>query len=257
MSVIAVALKHMFAAGMSQEDIIAAVEEMEAELPHAMPADSRSKAAIRQARYREGKRNENVTNHNKTSQSVTNVTPVTESVTKRNENVTRDASESETKTPPTPPIKTHSLPLKENPPYGGQKKAPPRGKMTIEIWEKHNGELKPEDFVEMAFATQHGMTKQELGMLLEKFRSNCLANGRLYVDFRQAFRSWDWVKDIENIRKNNHASIISSSGQHRGQSSRGYGGSRRKTQAELIDEQTERIIAEREARYASDPGFEG
>ena len=54
MTVIATALKHMLAAGMSAEAIVEAVAAMEAALPAAEPADRpRSKAAERQARYRE------------------------------------------------------------------------------------------------------------------------------------------------------------------------------------------------------------
>lgn len=48
---IAVALKHMFAAGMDQRSILQAVSEMEAEL-----SPKRSKGAERQARYEERKR---------------------------------------------------------------------------------------------------------------------------------------------------------------------------------------------------------
>lgn len=64
MSTIAVALKHMLAAGMPHDAIVAAVEEMESSITPA-----RSKGAERQARYRE---------RHKASQSVTsdeNVTP--------------------------------------------------------------------------------------------------------------------------------------------------------------------------------------
>lgn len=64
MSVIAAALKHMLAAGMPHEAIVAAVAEMEANTPVQEPA--RSKAAERQRRYRE---------RNKASQNVTDVTP--------------------------------------------------------------------------------------------------------------------------------------------------------------------------------------
>lgn len=50
MSAIAVALKHMLAAGMPHDAIVAAVEEMEAEV-----TPQRSKGAIRQERYRRNK----------------------------------------------------------------------------------------------------------------------------------------------------------------------------------------------------------
>jgi hypothetical protein len=57
MSVIAIAVKHMMAAGLSGEVIIAAIAEMEESI-----TPQKSKAALRQERYRE---------RNKTSQSVT------------------------------------------------------------------------------------------------------------------------------------------------------------------------------------------
>jgi hypothetical protein len=62
-TVIATALKHMLAAGMSAEAIVDAVAEMEAALPLAQPVEPRrSKGAERQARYRE---------RHKSSQTVT------------------------------------------------------------------------------------------------------------------------------------------------------------------------------------------
>ncbi|MFK4794933.1 hypothetical protein, partial [Sphingobium sp. ZW T5_29] len=74
MSVIASALKHMLAAGMPADAIVAAVAEMEEGLRALLPdaTDTRSRAAIRQARYRDNLRN-------KASQYITDVTPVTES----------------------------------------------------------------------------------------------------------------------------------------------------------------------------------
>ncbi|MBN8831219.1 MAG: hypothetical protein J0G94_11525, partial [Sphingomonadales bacterium] len=64
MTVIATALKHMLAAGMPHEAIIAAVEEMEVGLVAAQPEKVRSKGALRTERYRERMRH-------KASQSVT------------------------------------------------------------------------------------------------------------------------------------------------------------------------------------------
>ena len=62
MSIIAVAVRHMLAAGMDADAVANAVEAMEAEM------DTRSTGAKRQARYRE---------RNKASQSVTSDAAVT------------------------------------------------------------------------------------------------------------------------------------------------------------------------------------
>lgn len=73
MSIIATALKHLIAAGVSGDDLVRAVEEMEA----AVAPDTRSSAAKRQARYRERVAERNET-RNEASQSVTcdvSVTP--------------------------------------------------------------------------------------------------------------------------------------------------------------------------------------
>jgi hypothetical protein len=72
-SVIATALKHLIAAGVSGDDLVRAVAEMEDAMPAAMP--SRSKAADRQARYRERQASQTVTERHETSQTVTTVTP--------------------------------------------------------------------------------------------------------------------------------------------------------------------------------------
>lgn len=63
MTVIATALKHMLAAGMDPEAIVAAVADMETALPSPEPVERpRSKAAERQARYRERhKSSQNIT----------------------------------------------------------------------------------------------------------------------------------------------------------------------------------------------------
>lgn len=60
MSIIATAVRHLIAAGVSGDDLVRAISDMEAELTPRTPL--RSKGAIRQERYRE---------RNKTSQSVT------------------------------------------------------------------------------------------------------------------------------------------------------------------------------------------
>lgn len=92
MSVIATAVKHMLAAGLEADVIVAAVAEMEAELPK-----QRTAGAVRQERYR----------RNKASQ-------VTESVTSD----ACDAVSPETKRPPTPPKKTQPPSLPPSTPTG-------------------------------------------------------------------------------------------------------------------------------------------
>lgn len=65
MTAIATALKHMLAAGMPHDAIVAAVADMEASMPAAQSAERpRSKGALRTAAYRERERH-------KASQSVT------------------------------------------------------------------------------------------------------------------------------------------------------------------------------------------
>ena len=114
MSVIAAALQHMLAAGMPADAIVAAVAAMEECLP---AVETRSPAAIRQARYR----------HNKASQNVTNVTLVTESVT--------DAP------PPSPPNKSPPDPQKLTPPPTPPRNPRPRkGASGFELPDRIPGE---------------------------------------------------------------------------------------------------------------------
>lgn len=63
MSIIATALKHMLAAGLPPDQIVAAVAEMEAAIPRAESADERrrNKAADRMARYRQNRRENGLT----------------------------------------------------------------------------------------------------------------------------------------------------------------------------------------------------
>lgn len=79
--------------------------------------DTRSKAAIRQQRYRDNQNNE----RNNVTESVTKRNDVTENVTKRNA-VTDDEIPLDKEIPPTPPKEIN--PPKEKPPYGGQKENP-------------------------------------------------------------------------------------------------------------------------------------
>lgn len=79
MTPIATALKHLMAAGVTGDALIAAIADIEAALPGAQPIEpTRSKAAIRQERYRRNKASQSVTKHN-------------EGATDHNENVTRNA----------------------------------------------------------------------------------------------------------------------------------------------------------------------
>lgn len=93
MSLIATAVKHMIAAGMDADAIVAAVADMEAEI-----TPTKSKGAERQARYRE---------RNKTSQSVTsddsdaNPSPLCPPLDKE--------------TPPTPPKEINPPPISPQP----------------------------------------------------------------------------------------------------------------------------------------------
>lgn len=80
MSVIAAALKHMLAAGMTADQIVSAVAEMESTMPAAHVAPTRSKGAERTARWRASRdeqASQTVTDRHETSQNVTGVTSVT------------------------------------------------------------------------------------------------------------------------------------------------------------------------------------
>lgn len=66
-------------------------------------------------------------------------------------------------------------------------------KVLIEQWEAKNGELHAGLFDE--YAKRHGFHTDEIVYFVEKFRANCMANGRVYVDFAKAFMSWDWDKN--------------------------------------------------------------
>ncbi len=77
MSIIATAVKHLLVAGVTGDALVMAIEDMERAMPQ---QEVRSKAAIRQANYRERKASQAITNHNETLQSetlqsVTSVTP--------------------------------------------------------------------------------------------------------------------------------------------------------------------------------------
>lgn len=111
MTVIAIALKHLIAAGMSGDDLVRAVAEIEAELAAALPVepDTRSPAAIRQANYRARAaiaRNEPHNSDVTLRNDITDVMPVTSG---RNGVTVCDADGLKEKTPQTP-IKENSPP---------------------------------------------------------------------------------------------------------------------------------------------------
>ena len=149
---ISVAVKHMLAAGMPADAIVAAVEEMEACI-----APSRSKAAERQARYRE---------RNKASQSVTN----------HNEALHVTNKEVFPRTP------FQETPLsKENPPKGGQKKG-----------SRLNSEWQP-SAENLEYAKAQGLNPAETNKSAANFRDYWIAKpgqGGVKVDWDATWRTW-------------------------------------------------------------------
>jgi hypothetical protein len=157
-SVIAVAVKHMLAAGMPHDAIIAAVTEMEAA---ATPV--RSKGADRTARWRE---------RHKASQSVT--CDVGDACNDS------DAVLSPEPKAPTPP-KTQPLSPKENPPKGGQKKA---SRLPAD-WQP-SGSL-------IDYAALHGVTGAWLARETERFRNHWLGKSgkdATKADWDATWRNW-------------------------------------------------------------------
>ena len=82
---IAIAVKHLLAAGVTGDALVTAIAEMEAAM---LPVDTRSKGAIRQARYRENKASLNVTKRNETSHSDAKVSPSSNKSNEINDRVT-------------------------------------------------------------------------------------------------------------------------------------------------------------------------
>lgn len=66
-------------------------------------------------------------------------------------------------------------------------------KLTIDKWEEKNGRLQPLDFA--AYGEANGFTQEQIARFLERFRDNCKAHGRQYVNFAKAFTSWNWRRD--------------------------------------------------------------
>lgn len=158
MGQIAVAVRHLIAAGVSGDDLVQAIEEMEQESP-ARVEPVRSKAAVRQARYRDRK---------KASQTVTKHNEVTKCDA-------RDVTDEELSSPPlVPPLS----PIPPNPPYNpphtsqtprdadltGNSKAKPKRKTGTRLdadWQPSPAEIK--------FARQQGATDQDLDYLIGNF----------------------------------------------------------------------------------------
>lgn len=172
MSIIATAVKHMLAAGMEPDAIVAAVAEMESERPL---QEGRSKAAIRQANYRERKAAQTVTNHNKTSQSITSVT-TTPSLSPPNENNL------------TPPIPT--------PVYNT-----PRARRLPADWVPAP---LPRQLLDQVSAWRAGLLESELA----KFRdwaASAPDKAGLKKDWDAAWRNWLRRKDEEAPKNGNFA----------------------------------------------------
>lgn len=144
MSVIAMAVKHLIAAGVSGDDLVSAIADMEAEMQESEPA--RSSAAERQARYRARKKEEETVTRDVTLRnSVTNVTQKEE----KEKRIKKEKEE-----PPSP---------KENPPKGGQKKGGfplPEG-LDPEIWEEFRKHRREKRAVLTPTAEKRALAKLE------------------------------------------------------------------------------------------------
>lgn len=157
MSIIAVAVKHLIAAGVTNDALVTAIAEMEKAL-----IPEKSAAAKRQARYRE---------RNKPSQSVTSVTC--------------DASPLDSFNGFPHPSLTSLEPPKENPPIGGQKKAPRRGTRLTAGWELEQewGE----------WAESQGMKGEDVLREAAKFKDFWLAKAgpnATKADWEATWRNW-------------------------------------------------------------------
>jgi hypothetical protein len=164
MSVIAAAVKHMLAAGMAHDAIVAAVEAMEAEMPAV-----KSSGAARMARYRERHK------ASQTSQSVTSDDPLISPMVS-----------------PTPLSLTPLLSPKESPPIGGPKKAPknsdtetppPKRRTSIRAdWTPSQANLD--------YARSKNLTDQEIANAADQFRNHHLAKGTVFASWDAGWRTW-------------------------------------------------------------------
>ena len=111
---IAIAVKHLLSAGVTGDALVTAIAEMEAAI---RPVDTRSKGAIRQARYRENKASQSVTNRNETSHSDAKVSP------------SSLPSSPSSSSPPIPPLIT--TPPSSHPSSPSKRRAPPAAQQDL------------------------------------------------------------------------------------------------------------------------------
>lgn len=166
MSIIAAAVKHMLASGMPHDAIVSAVAEMEM---HSPAGDSRSKAAIRQASYRDRKASQTITNHNETSRNVTNVTDVTQG------------------SPSSPPNDIYN----SNPP------PPSLPKPKVSAGARNSRlavEAQPSQ-ADLAFAEQNQVSARDEW---PKFRDHHVSRGNVMTDWAAAWRTW--VRNAVNFK---------------------------------------------------------
>ena len=177
MSVIATAVKHLMAAGVTGDALLAAIEEMEAQV-RAEPKP-RSAGAIRQERYR----------RNKASQSVT----VTESVT---------PSLSRPLPPQTPLTPTHTHPEYNTRARKGPVPAKPEG-VSSQTWADFLAlrKQKRADLSQTALA-EIEREAVKAGWSLESALAECVARGW------QAFKA-DWVEGKGAGPPGNSGSLVS------------------------------------------------
>lgn len=186
MGQIAVALKHLMAAGLSGDALVHAIEEIEeAARPEPEDQPQRSKAAERQARYRERKKaSQNVTNHN----DVTSC------------DVTGDED-------PLSPLGPPLSPIPPNPPYNppnpdqsqgaGDFKLEPPEQPKPKRTARANGKRLSEDWQptpkDLAFATKHGLTPKEIEDEANRFRNSWISkpgkDGRK-LDWGRTWENW-------------------------------------------------------------------
>lgn len=174
MSVIAAAVKHMLAAGMDPDAIVAAVADME--LAAAPQVEPRSSAAIRQARYR-ARKAESVT------EPVTSVTDVMCDVTDASSPPFPRPLSPQTPLTPTPIPPEITTPARKGtakPPD----KPPKRGTRLPEDWQPN-----PDD---IAFAQPH-LTGHEIANEAARFRDYWIAkagSGGVKLDWSAVWRNW-------------------------------------------------------------------
>jgi hypothetical protein len=184
--IIAIALRHMFAAGMDNSAIMAAVAEMETFLG-GLPLTPRqdddyesmfpSKEAKRAFEYRQRKRDASVTKRDesvtKRDASVTNVTKRDESVTTVTPPSPSSPYDNKNSSTPSNPILT-PLPLKkEN-----------RAKRLPEDWQPSEGLFSSKEVQNL------GLPREVLNFETEAFRDHFLGNGARKIDWDRTWKNW-------------------------------------------------------------------